>query len=105
MSWDLQAVRKAVMDVYEVDDRFVSGGCREGGDRFAEIIARELGATITIHYPAWKRLGRPAGFIRNVKIALDADVLIACVAPGRTGGTEDTIKKFEAAKHATAILV
>ena len=37
---------------------------------------------------------RGAGFVRNGDIAKDSDVLIACVAPDRTGGTEDTIKKF-----------
>lgn len=73
----------------------VSGGCPHGGDRFAEMIAISLGLTILIHYPAWRTAGRGAGFMRNSLIANDCDVLIACVAGDRTGGTEDTIKKVE----------
>ncbi len=33
-------------------------------------------------------------YARNKLIARDADVLIACVAEDRKGGTEDTIKHF-----------
>lgn len=91
---DLDVVRQAVATVYEPGDVFVSGGCPRGGDRFAEIIARELNAPITIHYADWQGRGRSAGFYRNTFIANDADVLIACVAFDRKGGTEDTIRKF-----------
>ncbi len=46
-------------------------------------------------FPAnWKKFGRAAGFIRNTDIAENSDILIACVSKDRTGGTEDTIKKF-----------
>jgi len=79
--------------VYEPEDRIVSGGCPKGGDRFAEIIAKKYGLTIIIHYPNWNKFGHAAGFERNTKIAKHADVLIAVVSKDRTGGTEDTIKK------------
>lgn len=79
-------------EVYERGDTIVSGGCPQGGDRFAERIAKERGLTITIHYPDWSK-GKFAGLNRNTNIAQDADVLIAVVAKDRTGGTEDTIKK------------
>jgi hypothetical protein len=102
---DFAAIEDAVKAIYEPGDRFVSGGAPAGGDRFAELIARDLGATIIIHYAGWKTNGRKAGFMRNGDIAHDADVLIACVAPDRTGGTEDTIKKFVAAKGKDPILV
>lgn len=98
-----------------LNDQIVSGGCPKGGDRFAEIIALTLvgvefdvawrmdkearqrackgrKAPITIHNADWS-IGRHAGFVRNTKIAEDCDILIAVVAPDRTGGTEDTIKK------------
>lgn len=87
-------VERAFLKIYEDGDTIVSGGCPNGGDRFAEIIAKEFGITIAIHYPNWTKYGKPAGFVRNTKIAKDANVLIACVAADRTGGTEDTIKKF-----------
>lgn len=92
---DFTAIENAVKSVYQARrDSFVSGGCPKGADRFAEAIARRLGATITIHHADWNNEGRYAGFVRNTLIADDSDVLIACVAPDRKGGTEDTIKKF-----------
>ena len=62
----------------------------------AEQLAEELGIRDEmVIFPAnWKKYGRGAGFIRNGHIAEAADHLIACVAEDRTGGTEDTIKKF-----------
>ena len=87
-------VLKAFYEVYEENDVIVSGGCPKGGDKFAYWIAKEMGLTMTIHFPAWDRFGKAAGFIRNTKIASDADILIACASDDREGGTEDTIKKF-----------
>jgi hypothetical protein len=85
----------AAFDIcYDVGDEIVSGGCPQGGDAFAEVIAKKRQVPIKIYYAAWDRLGRRAGFARNGDIARDADVLIACAAHDRTGGTEDTIRKF-----------
>lgn len=84
----------AIREIYG-EVRLVSGGCPTGGDHFAEMIAKQYGLTITIHYPNWELFGKAAGPIRNTKIARDCDVLLALVAPDRTGGTEDTIKKTE----------
>lgn len=92
---DFRLCLAAFKKVYKPGDRLVSGGCEKGGDRFAEIIAKAFGLTITIHYPDWRGLGKFAGFQRNTDIANDADVLIAVVAADRRGGTEDTVKKFE----------
>ena len=91
---DYKLVEKQFLVIYQEGDIIVSGGCHEGGDRFAERIAKKFGLTIVIHYPNWKKHGRGAGFVRNTKIADNAGKLIACVAADRTGGTEDTIKKF-----------
>ncbi len=117
---DFEAVETAFRKVYEPGDRIVSGGCPQGGDRFAEIIAimlarpghdtievangwllikrhhliKELGAPIILHHARWDLWGKSAGFQRNGLIARDADVLIACVASDRKGGTEDTVRKF-----------
>ena len=93
---DLEACHKAFLEVYEDGDQIVSGGCPQGGDAFAEWIAKKEQIPITIHYARWKKYGKAAGFIRNGAIAEDADILIACVTSDRTGGTEDTILKFEA---------
>lgn len=101
---DQDAIHKAFLEVYESGDQIVSGGCPEGGDAFAEWIARKEQVPIKIYYARWKKLGKSAGFLRNGDIAHDADVLIACVAPDRTGGTEDTIKKYQALKKKNLIL-
>lgn len=80
----------------------VSGGNPRGGDRFAEIIACLEKIPIKIYYADWEKYQdpknikiNPAGFIRNSDIAKESDILIACVAPNRTGGAEDTIRKFK----------
>lgn len=92
---DLDAVRKAFVPYEGECIRIISGGCPKGGDRFAEVIAAERDIPIMIHRANWKIYGRGAGFIRNTDIAKESDVLIACVAEDRKGGTEDTIKKFK----------
>jgi hypothetical protein len=71
-----------------------SGGCPKGADRFAEIIAKKYCLPLLIFPANWDRHKNLAGFIRNTDIANVSDVLIACVSKDRTGGTEDTIKKF-----------
>jgi len=91
---DYSLCEKEFLKHYEKGDKLVSGGCPQGGDRFAEVIAMLHDIDIIIHYAKWD-LGKHAGFLRNTDIARDADVLIAVVAKDRTGGTEDTIKKAE----------
>ena len=86
-------IKEAFFEVYEVGDMIVSGGCPKGGDRCAEKIAKDHGIPITIYFPNWK-IGKWAGFARNTHIAENSDVIIACVSKDRSGGTEDTIKKF-----------
>ena len=102
---DYIAVLNAFGSVYEPGDRIVSGGCWKGADNFAERIAKTDQVPITIHYARWKQHGKAAGFIRNQDIANDADVLIACVASDRTGGTEDTIKRYAKLGKDKVILV
>lgn len=86
----------------------VSGGCKQGGDRFAEILSVKFDCPKIIHYPDKSKLdtellkvnSRAAytkiNYARNALVARDAkDYLIACVAPDRKGGTEDTIKRWK----------
>lgn len=90
---DFEMCRQVFFEHYREGDTIVSGACPKGGDRFAEILAQEVGTDITLHKPEWDRYGRGAGIARNTLIAEDADIVIAVVAPDRTGGTEDTIRK------------
>ena len=79
----------------EKDIIICSGGCSKGGDKFAEELASEFRLKKKIYKADWDRLGKGAGFLRNTDIAMESDILIACVADNRKGGTEDTIKKFK----------
>lgn len=91
---DIVVTTNAFLRVHKAGDTIVSGGCPQGGDRFAERTARAFAIPIKIHPAEWTKYGRSAGFKRNQYIADDATVLIACVAPTRMGGTEDTIRKY-----------
>jgi len=92
------------MDKYP-DITICSGHCPKGADRFAEELAVKYGLK-TIIYPAdWNRYGNIAGFKRNTDIAKTSDKLIACVAHDRTGGTEDTVKKFMKMKLGRGLMI
>lgn len=90
-----QIIEKKVLNLYEDGDIIVSGGCPQGADHYAEVIAKKHQIPIIIHYARWDKYGKTAGFKRNTDIARESDVLIATPAMDRTGGTEDTITKFE----------
>jgi len=91
---DFQKVKLAFLKIYQIGDTICSGLCSKGGDKFAVWIAEEYHIP-TLWFPAeWNKYGKSAGFIRNTDIARESDILIACVAEDRTGGTEDTIKKW-----------
>lgn len=103
---DYKKVHNAFLKIYQEEDSIVSGGCKRGGDRFAERIAKTASIPITIHYPDLSKLDQQLmlinpraahariNYARNVLVAQDADIVLACVAPDRKGGTENTIKRF-----------
>lgn len=103
---DYIKVRDKFLQVYAPGDTLVSGGCPKGADRFAEMIAQAYNVPITIHLPDKSKIDHKLAaklphaayaiinYARNTLIAADADVLIACVAANRKGGTEDTVKKY-----------
>lgn len=97
-------VKIALSELYQEGDRLCSGGCEKGGDRFAEKFAKQEGVPILLYYPDYKRYSRGAPMVRNTDIAGSSDIIIACVInpedgiekvlKRKTGGTEDTLKKF-----------
>lgn len=92
---DFKLVETAFLNAYDKGDKICSGLCPKGGDRFAVVLAKKYNVETIWHPAQWDKHGKAAGFIRNGLIARDSDVLIACVASDRKGGTEDTIKKFK----------
>lgn len=94
---DFLATEKCFLTVYEEGDTIVSGGCSKGGDRFAELLIVKYDTGKEIYKAKWTKDGkfdRSAGHKRNTIVAQVSDVVVACVASDRTGGTEDTIRKF-----------
>ena len=105
---DYIKVQKKFLEYYKPGDSICSGLCPKGGDKFAVLIAAnlKLSKEKRLWFPAnWKKFGRAAGFIRNTDIAENSDILIACVSKDRTGGTEDTIKKFLKEKDENSLIL
>lgn len=96
---DYEIVKEAFLNTYEKGDIIVSGGCHKGGDYFAELLSGRYDVPAVIWPAEWTDKDgifcRWAGFARNTIVANNGDVVIACVASDRTGGTEDTLKKFK----------
>ena len=102
---DFTIVETAFLECYKERDIICSGLCPKGGDHFAVILQNKY-KTKYKWYPAeWEKYGKAAGFIRNADIAKESDILIACVSKDRTGGTEDTIKKYRKLGKTKLILV
>jgi len=75
----------------------ITGGAR-GPDRWAQQAARARGLEVIVHLPdldgiraRWQAAER--FYTRNQHLVDDSDEVIAFVAPDRTGGTEDTIRR------------
>jgi hypothetical protein len=75
----------------------ITGGAK-GPDHWAEEAARARGLAVEVHEPdldgahtRWQAAER--FYARNQRIVDEADMVIAFVAPDRTGGTEDTIRR------------
>jgi len=73
-------------------------GAARGPDSWAEQAARASGLEVVVHSPAFDQVHSrwqtvEHYYARNQRIVDDADRIIAFVAPDRTGGTEDTIRR------------
>jgi hypothetical protein len=117
-SEDYHSVYKLFRKMYNEGDIIVSGGCLDGADHFAELIAGRHGMTqkngqLKIYKPEKPHRGSPryiwakVMFDRNTVVAKEVQndsVVIACVVDPKDGienvlkrkkgGTEDTLKKI-----------
>jgi len=99
-------VKVVLSEVYQEGDWLISGGCEQGADRFAVKFAKSEGAALLTIYPNYKRYNRGAPIVRNGPVADQCDIIVACVISPedgienvlarKTGGTEDTLRKFAA---------
>jgi SLOG family YspA-like protein len=97
---DRAAVEACIAEL--APDTFVVTGGARGPDRWAEQAARARGLGVVVHKPdlggastRWQATKRY--YARNQAIVDDSDRIVAFVAPDRTGGTEDTIRRAERA--------
>jgi predicted Rossmann fold nucleotide-binding protein DprA/Smf involved in DNA uptake len=93
---DRQAIEACISEL--AAETVVITGAARGPDRWAEEAARARGLVVVVHKPdldgaltRWQ--ASDCCYARNQCIVDDSDTVIAFVAPDRTGGTEDTIRR------------
>jgi hypothetical protein len=83
----------------EMVDCIVSGGAR-GADTLAEKYAKECNIPTLIIRPEWDKYGKKAGYLRNIEIVKNSEVIIA-FWDGVSSGTKMSI---DLAKKANKII-
>lgn len=87
-----QAIRGGLTDADFSEIKIISGGCR-GIDALGERYAKARGCRLDVMSADW-RIGKQAGPLRNQRMAMNADALIAVYYDKRVGnGTRDMIKR------------
>ncbi|MCK5017217.1 MAG: hypothetical protein KAS32_09100 [Candidatus Peribacteraceae bacterium] len=96
---DFEQVNNKFFEIYEDGDWICSGGCPQGGDKFAEVIAKDNGIPMLIFWADPEKTPK-SYFDRNTDIAGHSDVLIACITDddSKCKGTMDTVRKFKKRK-------
>lgn len=77
--------------------KIISGGCPEGGDRFAKKYARYLDVPIFNYFADWNKYGNSAGAVRNKEIVKNSDKFVV-FWDGSSKGTKITIDMIRKAK-------
>lgn len=80
---------RSTLNKYDHIELIVSGGAK-GADSLAEKYARENGIETLIFKPDWDKNGKAAGYIRNVDIIKNCDLVIA-FWDGKSKGTKHSI--------------
>ena len=89
---EFKLIHKTFFEIYTIGDIICSGGCKQGGDRFAKLLHQKYDIPY-LEFPFIRKLGKGGGFVRNTDIAFWSNPIIATVSSDRKGGTEDTLKK------------
>jgi hypothetical protein len=85
---DYDLMKKTLDEIQDVD-LIVSGGS-EGADNLAERYAYEKSIKMKVFKPNWNMFGRQAGFLRNIDIINNADMVVA-FWDGMSRGTKHSI--------------
>lgn len=91
---------KRILDLYPITV-IVSGGAA-GADSLGERYANEKGLQKEIYVPQWDLFGKSAGFLRNITIIENCDMVVA-FWDATSKGTKDSIDKARALKKTTLI--
>jgi hypothetical protein len=88
---DYALLEKTVLDLIPLEEisLIVSGGAK-GADSLAEEFAKKWNIETLVFKPNWTDYGKQAGFLRNVKIVENADVVVA-FWDGESPGTKSSI--------------
>jgi hypothetical protein len=90
-----ETVEKAIEEFkkkHQLSSVAIVSGCARGVDRLGEQYARKH-KLMLYKYPAeWDRFGKRAGYLRNTKMANNADALIA-IWDGKSRGTGHMIQE------------
>jgi hypothetical protein len=88
---DYERLKKFILEHINIEDisLVVSGGAI-GADTLAERFAKEYNLKKKIFIPQWDTYGKSAGYIRNIDIVKEADVVFA-FWDGQSKGTKSTI--------------
>lgn len=113
---DYELVENRILSFYDTHERnliIVSGGCREGADKFAEDVAKTYGIPILILYPDkqnspdsgdYKKDYANLAYSRNTEIAKQSDVLIALTSKN-SRGTNHTVSEFEKYRKGQELII
>lgn len=71
------------------NDTVVVGGAR-GVDRWAQTWAEDSGIPVDVYPAEWDRLGKVAGYVRNVEM-IDGAQRVVCFWDGESPGTKHAI--------------
>ena len=93
---DYEALKEAIEESQYDISVVVSGGAK-GADALGERYADEMNIPLHVYLADWKNKGRAAGPIRNVKMAENADALIA-LWDGKSKGTRHMIETAQKMK-------
>jgi hypothetical protein len=106
---DFHCTKEKFFEIYNEGDWIVSGHCPKGGDAFAERIAFDYGIPILLFPP--KKLTRKEFYARNLLVANECDIILACiinphegvlqVLKRKSGGSEHTLRNFAGRMHST----